>query len=305
MLAADCADVDVGMMPGDVAPDDDGTVATLPDDTLALESMPFETCYAIDPAIDASWQEGSWPDGSWPDDSWPDDSWPDDSGVMVSAPIDIRTQFISSDTGWASYSYVVDPDGSVAGISVVASYDEPTIAAFVDAHREDGSVQIVDLGDCWWIDRFPADLAPPVPDAGVCFFAGLGGGIAFAAAGGDVGPLERFGEDAPITDDTNTVDAGLDTEGNPILLAYGSPIWSAGADASLPVFDDGVAFDASLPLVDDVDAASPRSAVDEPTPALDPRAAAFADVRMLFAAAWSGQGVGTEAAVLGGGRRRR
>ena len=278
------------MMPGDVAPDDNGTVAPLPVDTIALESMPFEACYAIDPAIDASWPEGSWPD---------------DSGVMVYTPIDIRTQFVSSDTGWASYSYVVDPDGSVAGISVVASYDEPTVAAFVDAHREDGTAQIVDLGDCWWIDRFPADLAPPVPDSGVCFFAGPGGGIAFAGAGGDVGPLERFGEGAPITDDTNTVDAGLDTEGNPILLAYGSPIGSAGADESLPVFDAGVACDASLPLVESVDAAAPQSAADEPTPVMDPRAAAFGDVRLLFAAAWSGQGVGTEAAVLGGGRRRR
>ena len=73
--------------------------------------------------------------------------------------IDVLVQFVSSDVGWAAYYYSVAGDGAVTGVSVFASYDEPTLAAFVAEHTDDASVQILDCGDGWWISGFPPEDA--------------------------------------------------------------------------------------------------------------------------------------------------
>lgn len=83
---------------------------------------------------------------------------------IVVHPVDLRVQFVSSDQGWAAYYYRVGPDGLVQDVSVVATYDEPTVAAFVAEHREDPSVQIFDDGGSWFVTGFPWELAPPVPE---------------------------------------------------------------------------------------------------------------------------------------------
>jgi hypothetical protein len=99
----------------------------------------------------------------------------DDASLMVYEPVDIRVQFVSSETepGWAAYSYTVGAYGVVQSVSVVASYDEPTIAAFAGEHADDPAVQISDYGDGWWIGSFPLVFAPPVPEYGV-FYRGDG-----------------------------------------------------------------------------------------------------------------------------------
>ena len=97
-----------------------------------------------DPSFDSGVSDGS-ADGSDPD------------------AIDVLVQFVSSDVGWAAYSYSVAGDGAVTGVSVFASYDEPTLAVFVAEHADDASVQMFDCGDGWWIIGFPPELAPPVP----------------------------------------------------------------------------------------------------------------------------------------------
>jgi len=84
--------------------------------------------------------------------------------------IDVLVQFVSADVGWAAYYYSVAGDGAVTGVSVFASYDEPTLAAFVAEHADDASVQIFDCGDGWWISGFPPELAPPVPVGDQIFF---------------------------------------------------------------------------------------------------------------------------------------
>lgn len=105
-------------------------------------------------------------------------------------PIDIRVQFVSSDPGWAAYYYSVAADGSVY-VMVRASYDEPTISAFVSGDSESLAYATVeDTGDGWFIWNFPADLAPPVPETGV-----------FAPPTGGVDPIfETVGNSDPTLD---------------------------------------------------------------------------------------------------------
>ena len=82
-------------------------------------------------------------------------------------PLDIRVQFVSSDAEYACYYYFVGSDGAVANVTVVASYNEPSILAFLADHPDDGSFVIEDTGWGWVIHDFPLDLAPPVADAGL------------------------------------------------------------------------------------------------------------------------------------------
>jgi len=148
-------------------------------------------------------------------------------------PVDIRVQFVSSDAGWASYYYNVGVDGSV-NISVVASYGEPGIAEFLSSDSESRAYASVgDLGDCWVIWNFPADLAPPVPETGV--FAPTGGGDLI---------VETFSNPDPTLED------GTD----PVLIACdGYPLarefcvlavdFAAGDEAELA--DSGLSVDVS------------------------------------------------------------
>lgn len=99
----------------------------------------------------------------------------DDSTLIpVDRPIDIRMKFVASETdpGWAAYFYHVGPNGVVQGVCVMASYDEPTIAAFVVAHADDPGVRISDFGDGWWIEGFPPELAPAAPEQSIYFAGG-------------------------------------------------------------------------------------------------------------------------------------
>lgn len=81
--------------------------------------------------------------------------------------VDVRVQFVSSDPGWAAYLYSVRGDGSVY-VMVLASHDEPVIAAFVSGEGEARAYATVeDAGDGWVVWNFPVDLAPPIPEAGV------------------------------------------------------------------------------------------------------------------------------------------
>jgi hypothetical protein len=82
-------------------------------------------------------------------------------------PLDIRVQFVSSGEEWACYYYYVGLDGAVRNVSVLATSNEPTIAAFVADHADDGSFSIQGSEWGWSISGFPLDLAPPVPETGV------------------------------------------------------------------------------------------------------------------------------------------
>ena len=164
MMAADIVEAAIDPVPDEMVPDE--TVGTDSMDPIAVDEWqacdPFvcdlqpydfvDPTPAVDPVII-------------------DDSCLliDDSSLMVCEPIDVRVQYVSSETepGWAAYYYTVGADGVVQGVSVVASYDEPTIAAFVAEHADDPEVQIFDYGDGWWISGFPLELAPPVPEYGV------------------------------------------------------------------------------------------------------------------------------------------
>lgn len=88
--------------------------------------------------------------------------------VVDFQPVDYRVQFVVSDPGWAAYFYLIGPDDGLVDLSVVASYDEPTIAAFVADHSDDAAVRVADFdGRGWWVSGFPLELAPPVPASSV------------------------------------------------------------------------------------------------------------------------------------------
>ena len=205
-------------------------------------------------------------------------------------PIDVRVQFVSSDAGWAAFYYTIGSDGSVLNVSVVASYDDPTISAFIAEHADDDGVQISDFGDGWFISNFPIELAPPVPDAGV-----------FATAF-EVCPGVSGGEDD--TGVAEIVDGGIEwsSDDTPMAVvdAYIGEMFVATSSyaraGELPGPIDNVAL---------TGAPVPREAPVATPAALDPRAAAFADMRMLSAAALTTHGDASESGVPGGGRRRR
>lgn len=79
-------------------------------------------------------------------------------------PTDMRIAFVTNDASWASYYYFVGADGVVENVYVVASYDEPTVAAFIAEHGNDPGVEVVDCGTCVGVRGFPLELAPAVPD---------------------------------------------------------------------------------------------------------------------------------------------
>jgi len=205
-------------------------------------------------------------------------------------PIDVRVQFVSSDPGWAAFYYTIGSDGSVLNVSVVASYDDPTISAFIAEHADDDGVQISDFGDGWLISNFPIELAPPVPDAGVFATAfevcpGVSGGeydtgVAEIVDGGS----EWSSDDTPM--------AVEDAYIGETFVATSS--YARAGELPGPI--DNVAL---------TGAPVPREAPVATPAALDPRAAAFADMRMLSAAALTTHGDASESGVPGGGRRRR
>jgi len=205
-------------------------------------------------------------------------------------PIDVRVQFVSSDAGWAAFYYTIGSDGSVLNVSVVASYDDPTISAFIAEHADDDGVQISDFGDGWSISKFPIELAPPAPDAGVFATAfevcpGVSGGeddtgVAEIVDGG----IEWFSDDTPM--------AVEDAYIGETFVATSS--YARAGELPGPI--DNVAL---------TGAPVPREAPVATPAALDPRAAAFADMRMLSAAALTTHGDASESGVPGGGRRRR
>ena len=262
----------------------------------------------------------------------------DDASLMVYEPIDIRVQFVSSDTdsSWAAYYYTVDSDGVLQGISVCASYDEPTIAAFVAEHADDPTVEICDYGGGWWITGFPAESAPPVPDA--CQSYGLcGGGLSTADACSGVGTADGSGSIAVVGgwswDDVSGTCTWNDGSGGATSTWEDSAVfvtgdwswddaswnasswndWACGVSSVGPLFyargasmDDassGGFSDPSEPLGAGGTQESDGAVVE--TVAASPRSAAFADMGTMAAAATAMQAGSAEAVVIGGGRRRR
>lgn len=241
----------------------------------------------------------------------------DDASLMVYEPIDIRVQFVSSETepGWAAYSYTVGADGLVQGVSVIASYDEPTIAAFVAEHAGDPTVQISDYGNGWWIGGFPLELAPPVPEHGVfssgddvAAYGSTDDGTADSwDSGGDV--VGGWSSDESTNSDTwidGTAGGGdwTSTSDDSSVLDCGDfsmiqfcsdwtctllpSAYARGADVS----DSFVAYAAAA----DAEPAEPV--------AVSPRSAAFADMGTMAAAATAMQASSADAKPVGGRRRR-
>jgi len=261
----------------------------------------------------------------------------DGSREVIFEPIDIRVQFVSSETtpGWAVYSYTVNADGVVQGVSVIASYDEPTIAAFVAQHADDPAAEISDYGDGWWVGRFPPELAPPVPDA-VPDYALCGGGVASADDFSDVGTGDESDTSYDWYDDgSGTVftcgwswgqnsDAGGDRmstwdDSGAVFLGDWSgdwswDEWSGGDSTGMPLFYargsgmiDSFRCGLSDPSAAGADGTGQMRegdlAVVEPV-AASPRAAAFADMGTMAAAA-TAMPAGSAAVLPSGGRRRR
>jgi hypothetical protein len=244
-----------------------------------------------------------------------------DSGVCdgsadatVAAPIDVRVQFVSSDVGWAAYYYSVAGDGTLAGVSVFASYDEPKIAAFVAEHADDASVQITDCGDGWWISGFPLESAPPVPVGDQTFIDPttgtdvMTGDATVGSADGSAAWLTDSG-DGLATDPTVDTTQGTDVPSSDTNSADGTqtgvtdagvgqglvfdhvipvdrPVWEMRDLAEVLMVEDFVGLGVAQPAVESpaVDvSASPVVAFagsDQPASAISPesRAAAFSTV---------------------------
>ena len=232
----------------------------------------------------------------------------------VAAPIDVRVQFVSSDLGWAAYYYSVAGDGTLADVSVFASYDEPKIAASVAEHADDASVQITDCGDGWWISGFPPELAPPVPVGDQTFIDPTNGtdvmtgdATVGSADGSAAGPTDSGnglatdptvdttqGTDVPSSDTNSTdgtqigvTDAGV---GQGLVLDHvipvDRPMWEMRDLAGVPMAEDLVGLGVAQP-----DVASPAvdfrpspvvafAGSDQAASAISPesRAAAFSTV---------------------------
>jgi hypothetical protein len=163
-------DAQVAVCPVDTTVTDPVVVPSIATDPLPLIDSVLDTStvlpiFVVDPTEDSD-GTGLLTDGTSQETGDPSF----DSGISDGSAdgsdadaIDVRVQFVSSDVGWAAYYYSVARDGAVTGVSVFASYDEPTLAAFVAEHADDASVQMFDCGDGWWISGFPPELAPPVP----------------------------------------------------------------------------------------------------------------------------------------------
>lgn len=162
-------------------------------------------------------------------------------------PLDIRVEFVSSDPGWAAYYYIVGVDGSVY-VMVCASYDEPAIADFVSGDSEARAYATVeDTGDGWFIWNFPADLAPPVPEAGV--FALTGGVDPIFDTFGNPDPADVL----PTSVDSTSIDEAESTDSEVAIevRAFSTVGGTQSPGTVLPVNDASynwmAAFAASIP----------------------------------------------------------
>lgn len=312
MMTADVAEAAADLM-------SDETVATVSTDTASVDE--WQACAPAECALQTY-------DGA--DPLFVDAVIVDDSSLLGFEPVDVRVQYVSSETasGWAAYYYTVAADGVVQGVSVVASYDEPTIAAFVAEHADDSSVEISDYGDGWWIGGFPLELAPPVPDA--VSWCGLGGdGVAYEST--DVGGWDPSGSlnipsdwswdgsDAIYMWDENSESGGGWTwsSDEPVQTVFSDwsirkvvgdftctmhpPFYARGAGES---FEDAfAAYSATADADMAVNVLPGDVAVAEPV-AVSPRAAAFADMGAMAAVATAMQAGSADAPPVGGRRRR-
>lgn len=252
----------------------------------------------------------------------------EDSWLMVYEPIDIRVQFVSSETepGWATYYHTVGVDGVAQGVSVWASYDEPTIAAFVAEHANDPAVLISDYGDGWWIDGFPLELAPPVPEQTV-FYGGDQTVLDEYADEGTVDPSGSFNITNDWSSSSFNVASGWSSSGTDAVFTWDGNAGFGGdepstwddsgelyiGDNSLLEFSDDWT-GTFLPLayargadVSESFAAYAAAADAEPAEpvAVSPRSAAFADMGAMAAALTATQASSADATSIGGRRRRR
>lgn len=206
---------------------------------------------------------------------------------LVVEPVDYRVQFVSSDPGWAAYHYMVGVDGSVVSLTVVASYDDPTIAAFVADHVDDPAVQISDYGGGWCVVGFPLELAPPVPENGVFEY-------------GDAETKDVNGETLTMVRDEPGGDLGgvvWSTDDRLRTLGV-APVAVAAGAGDVSVIDTASAFTVA-------DAVVTRFSAN-PVPLAVQAGGEFHAMRAMAAAApWFGiQGGEAEAAKLFGGKRR-
>jgi hypothetical protein len=252
----------------------------------------------------------------------------EDSWLMVYEPIDIRVQFVSSETepGWATYYHTVGVDGVAQGVSVWASYDEPAIAAFVAEHANDPAVLISDYGDGWWIDGFPLELAPPVPEQTV-FYGGDQTALDEYADEGTVDPSGSFNITNNWSSSSFNVASGWSSSGTDAVLTWDGNAGFGGdelstwddsgelyiGDHSLLEFSDdwtGTFLPLAYARGADVSesflayAAAADAEPAEPV-AVSPRSAAFADMGAMAAAMTATQASSADATSIGGRRRRR
>lgn len=327
MMAADIVEA-----AGDPVPDE-----MVPDETLATEStdpIAVDEWQAWDPVV-CDLQPYDFVDPTpVADPVVIDDSclMIDDASLTVYEPVDIRVQFVSSETepGWAAYYYTVGSDGVLQGVSVCASYDEPTIAAFVAEHADDPTVQISDYGDGWWIGGFPAELAPPVPEA--CQSYGFcGGGLSQSDTFSGVATADASGSLDVVGgwswDDISGTYTWNDGSGDGTSMWEDSAVfatgdwswddsswndWAGGRSSVAPLFyargagvDDAVSYSLSDPF-DPLGAGGTQEsngALVE-TVATNPRSAVFADMGTMAAAATAMQASSADATAVGGRRRR-
>jgi hypothetical protein len=228
---------------------------------------PIDTCVfpiPVDPTVGTNWPTGDATDGS--------------TDANAVAPIDVRVQFVSSDVGWAAYYYSVSGDGTLAGVSVFASYDEPKIAAFVAEHADDASVQITDCGDGWWISGFPPELAPPVPVGDQSFIDPTTGtdlmtgdatvGTADGSAAGSTDSGNGLATDPTVDTTQGTDGPSADTSSNDgtqigvtdagvgqglvfdQVIPVDRPVWEMRDLAGVPMVEDFVGLSVAQPAVE-------------------------------------------------------
>lgn len=158
---------------------------------------------------------------------------------------DVRVHFTLGEQGWAAYLYSIGVDGQVVGVLVIASYDEPSIARFVQENRNSGDGGIVvDRGDGWLISNFPLDQAPPVPDQGLFspapgVFSEEQGNSADAQNGIGSENKADTENNALVICDPGIEDPSFTRENDPTYAAYlaflkENPLWleQNGADGS-------------------------------------------------------------------------
>lgn len=193
-------------------------------------------------------------------------------------------------------------------------------------NANDPAVLISDYGDGWWIDGFPLELAPPVPEQTV-FYGGDQTVLDEYADEGTVDPSGSFNITSDWSSSSFNVASGWSSSGTDAVFTWDGNAGFGGdepstwddsgelyiGDNSLLEFSDDWT-GTFLPLayargadVSESFAAYAAAADAEPAEpvAVSPRSAAFADMGAMAAALTATQASSADATSIGGRRRRR